>query len=276
MSGEIQDLVKALRDGAVVDVRTVGPGELTERPLPTGWSVNVVDGERWLANPRRPKGDVKVRSAKGFIDAVKQRSAIGVDPVALYADDASQTLVAILNDDGQEIAGWRDHRVHLEVRKTPEWIYWRDHEGLRAQEEFAEAIEEGQLEIQDPPPAVMLRIAETFEATVGVQFRKGTSVRDGAAAYVYEETIDAKAGKQGQQIEIPEGFTIAVAPFIGSSRYSVKARLKTRLNGGKLSIGYTLERPDEIERAAFKDIATQVAEGLGLVAIEGVAPAART
>lgn len=285
MSGELQSLINAIVQDATTDTRTKEPGELSERAIPPGWQVVYTDNERFLDNPRRAWGEIKVRSARGFIDAVKQRwpsGAIPADqaagptdnpPVALYADDSKQTLVAILNDDFGSTAGWRDHRVVLDVSKTEEWQHWRANEGLKEQEKFAAVIEEGQLEITDPSPAQMLRIAETFEATVGVTFKKGAAVRDGAQQYVYEETIDSTAG--GGTIAIPEGFTITVAPFIGGPRYVVKARLKTRLVGGKFTIGYALERPEEVERQAFRGIATEVASTLSLVAVEGVAPAAR-
>jgi uncharacterized protein YfdQ (DUF2303 family) len=278
MSGEVQALINALAQDAAVDTRLREPGELSERAIPPGWQVLYTDNERLLDNPRRALGEVKVRSAKGFIDAVKQRWPAGTpdDPaktVTIYADDAHQTLIAILNDDLGSTAGWRDHRVALDVSKTEEWKHWMSHQGMKSQEAFAEAIELGQLEITDPSPALMLRIAETFEATVGVTFKKGAQVRDGAQQYVYEETIDAKAA--GGTVEVPEGFTITVAPYIGSPRYVVKARLKTRLVSGKFTIGYVLERPEEVERAAFRDIATQVATDLNLTAIEGVAPPPR-
>jgi uncharacterized protein YfdQ (DUF2303 family) len=287
MSGEILSLINALGQEAAVDTRTREPGELSERAIPPGWQVLYTDNERLLDNPRRAYGEIKVRSAKGFIDAVKQRWPNGTPvpnadadaellndaPVSIYADDANKTLIAILNDDVRSTAGWRDHRVDLDVKVSEEWKHWTGHQGLKSQEEFASAIELGALEITQPTPAVMLRIAETFQANVDVTFKKGAQVRDGAQQYVYEEKIDATAG--GGSIEIPESFTIVVAPFIGSPKYSVKAALKTRLVSGKFSIGYTLERPHEVERSAFRDIATAVATALNLTAIEGVAPPPR-
>jgi uncharacterized protein YfdQ (DUF2303 family) len=313
MSGEVQALIDSLLQDAAVDTRERVPGELSERAIPPGWQVVYTDNERLLDHPRRPHGEIKVRSAKGFIDAVKQRWPSGPipgddfaatlaehmtrdlnkpdaegkadardvvpmlilkSPVSIYADDATRTLVAILNDDQGSTAGWRDHRVALDVSRSEEWVHWTSGSGkLTSQDTFADAIEKGALEITDPSPAQMLRIAETFQATVGVTFKKGSQVRDGAQQYVYEETIDASAGNGS--IAIPESFTIVVAPFIGSPKYEVKAALKTRLRDGKFTIGYTLERPHEVERAAFRDIADNVATALNLTAIEGVAPAPR-
>lgn len=290
---EILNLVDALVQEAAVDTRPLTAGQVSERALPPGWTLHQHDCEVLLDHPRRARGEIKVRSAKGFIDAVTQRWPVGAPvpgdivqaeiaegqliadaPVAIYADDATQTLVAILNDDWRSTAGWRDLRVVLDVRKTEEWVHWTASSGkLLEQSAFATVIEDGYLEIKTPSPAVMLRIAESFEATVGVTFKKGSAVRDGAQQYVYEEKIDASAA--GGSIEIPESFSIAVAPFIGSPKYEVKAALKTRLVSGKFSIGYTLERPHEVERWAFRDIASEVAAQLELTAIEGVAPQAR-
>jgi uncharacterized protein YfdQ (DUF2303 family) len=275
MSGEIEALVAALTAQNMTDTRPLTPGEVSQRAIPPGWSIQSIDTESLLDNPRRVKGEIKVRSAAGFVAAVKQRWPSEESPFfpALYADDAQQTLVAILNDDSQDIAGWRDHRVALAVSKSEEWIHWTGGQGMTSQETFAETIEKGALEITDPSPAQMLRIAETFEATIGVTFKKGAAVRDGAQQYVYEESIDATAG--GGTIAIPEGFTIAVSPYIGSPRYIVRAALRTRLVSGKFTIGYTLERPHEVERSAFRDIVKDVGEQLSMAPVEGVAPEKR-
>lgn len=276
---ELQALIDALRADNLGVPREVIPGEVLSRAVPVGWQVAQTDAEYLLDGPRRSVADVKVRSAQGFIDAVQQRWPMDLETadkdntVVLYADDAEQALVAILNDDTGFRAGWRDHRITLGVRKSEEWVHWTGNQGLTDQEKFAGVIDKGALEITDPSPAQMLRIAESFEATVGIAFKKGARVRDGAQQYTYEESIDATAG--GGTIAVPDGFTITVAPFIGSPRYTVKAALRTRLVSGKFTIGYALERPHEVERAAFRDIVRLVGEGLELTAIEGVAPSRR-
>lgn len=75
------------------------------------------------AGPARPKGVVLVNDADSFARAVTQRTLGGVTPV-LYADESTMDLVAVLNDDHGDEPGWRDYRVVLKLRPTPEWERW--------------------------------------------------------------------------------------------------------------------------------------------------------
>src|SRR4051812_33205317 len=51
---------------------------------------------------------------------------------------------------------------------------------------------------------------------------------------------------------------LAIAPFDGCDPYKVTARLRIRLRGGDLKISYLLNRPADIELAAFRDVVTAV------------------
>lgn len=241
--------------------------------LPEGHTHELIDLERFTDNPRRPLGTVKVHDAAGFVEAVQQRRHT-VDPV-VYADEETMALVAVLNDDHAVAAGWRDHRVQLASRRRPEWEHWRKLDGhLVDQEAFATHVEDGLAELVSPAAAVMLDLAQTFHATTSARFKGGHRISSGARQLVYEEEIDAAAGTGGD-VAIPDAIELAVRPFFGAERYQVTGRFRFNLRGGALTLGYKLDRPDDVERAAFAAVRDEVATGLSLTAIAGVAPAAR-
>lgn len=53
-------------------------------------------------------------------------------------------------------------------------------------------------------------------------------------------------------------------PFIGAERCVARARLRYRVSGGALKIGYQLVRPDVVERTVFDNECVKIAEGLAV------------
>lgn len=256
-------------------------------PLPPGWTLAQVDTEPWAERPRRPKGTIQVHDAAGFTRSVRRRAVhmIGGDndglDLVLYANEETKQLVAVLNDDAATasdlVADWRDYRVELALRPRPEWTHWKGADGkYLEQEPFAEHIEHGLPELVSPPAADALELAQTFTATIGARFKSGTRLATGVTQFTYEEEVDAKAGASGL-LDIPTELVLNVAPFFGAPKYEVTARFRYRLprGGGSLTLGYLLNRPGDVERAAFNDVVTAVATELGVDPVAGVAPAAR-
>lgn len=266
--GDVQAAIIALSKAEAIKPTAVEAGFVGHVVVPRDWEVHEINEEDRLAHPLRSRGTIQVYSSDGFIAAVQSRTET---PPLLYADEGTKALVAILNDDTPDTPGWRDYRVTLAVRQTPEWKHWVTSEGFKTQQEFAEAIEHGLDEIVEPAAAEMLAIAETFEAKINTNFKQGALLGSGARQLVYEEEIDASAGKGGSLV-IPETIVLGVQPFIGGTKYRQEAKIKFKLRDGKLQIGYFLTRPHETERAAFLDTANAVAEALGSVQIEGQAP----
>lgn len=240
--------------------------------LPGGDRRVIIDAERYDPAPRRAHGTVRVLDGPSFVAAV--RGLVGdSDGFSLYADDLNCRLVAVLNDDLVDEPGWRDHRVEFEVRFTPEWQHWTGADKtLLDQERFAEHIEDGLEEIVEPAAATMLELAQTFHATTSSKAKIGSRLRDGRTQVVYEEDIDASAGSRPGEITIPQTFTLNVRPFLGADKYQLQARLRFRLQGAKLALGYKLVRPHDVVRDAFGHIVAAVGEQLPVPAIAGTAP----
>lgn len=230
---------------------------------------DVVDTERWQAEPDRARGTVTALTAAGFVKAVETLLEVETYAANVYTDADQCKLVAVLNDDAGGIVGWRDHRVVLDLRPTPEWVLWTSRQGLGAQARFAETIEEGEAEIVRPAATEMLDLAQTFHASLAANFKVANRLTDGRTQLVYEEQTDAKAGAAGET-SIPAEFVLGLRPFHGAQRYEVRARLRFRIKSGNLEIGYFLHRADDVRRMAFADVSASVGEALAaLPLIEG-------
>lgn len=254
---------------AAADPTELDPNELYSLVLPATDRLELVDLEKHLDRPRRKKGRAAVDDAESFVFYTNAHAEDGRSFV--FADRERFAFVSILNGhtlNGAE-TGWGDHRAELVLRQTPEWQRWAKHDGsLVTQDVFAELIEEGAGDVVEPPAADLRELAQTFQATTSVNFRQATFLDSGARQLTYEETIDARAGSAGT-MTVPKSFTLGLRPFEGSEPYKVEARLRFRIRDGKLAIGYSLERPNDVLRAAFDDAATVIAEGTGLPVLRG-------
>lgn len=158
--------------------------------------------------------------------------------------------------DGND-AGRCEHRVTLQLKHTPEWVAWTEFEGLRDQISFAEHIEVCQADIMAPPGADLLELAQTFRASKTGQFESSQRLKSGETSLKFTENISASAGKSGT-LDIPDTFELAIAPFRGGPRYKVVARLRYRIDGGRLLIGYKLDRPEDVLLSAFEAIVQEI------------------
>lgn len=242
---------------------------------PPGWQFDTYDEERDLARPRRPEGSVTVYDAESFVAAVTRRHLDGPEPV-IYADEDRLALVAVLNDDEADLAAWRDYRVELGLRPTPEWLHWTKLDGkLVEQEAFAEHVEDGVNELREPAAGVMLDIAQTIHGTVNATMKAARRLIDGRVQFAYEEEGTAGAGTSGE-LTIPDTLLLVLRPFVGGPAYEMSARFRYRLGRGAVTLGYKLDRPHEVKRAAYLDVRAAVAADLpnaGVIA--GPAPAER-
>lgn len=213
--------------------------------VPAASSAEVLELDRFLDEPRRKKGLYGPADVESFIDyttthAVKGHTTVWVDP--------SQTMVvALINDNAADKGGWGDHRARLVLNRTPEWRHWLARDGkYLTQEDFAEHLQEGILEIVDPEGAEMLEIAQTLQGSTDVQWKSANRVDNGAVSFKYQENVTASAGAKGE-LEVPQEMTLGVSPFFGEEPFSVTARIRYRVRAGALTIGYKLERPTDVE-----------------------------
>lgn len=222
---------------------------------------SVIDTDAYGAYPRRTARTVGVDDVASLVTYVNDLAS--ADPIPeVWADQSGAKVVAILDPPDLATPGWCSHRAVYSLRATPEWDLWLSKSGvLMGQTEFAELIEDRAADIVRPEPAVMLELAQSFNATGKVDFQSASYLADGRRALEYRETIEAKAGRTGQ-IEIPATFDLALRPWWGCDPYRVVARLRYRIEGGALRIGCKLVDPARVLEAAFGDVVAAVEAGL--------------
>jgi uncharacterized protein YfdQ (DUF2303 family) len=263
----------------IIDVALASakPEQLTEGR----WSVAIPDNgshaiidltadiERGQATPNRKRESITLHTGTSLGEYVVKHDQ-GDGSAVLFADVEHATVVAILNAPTADTAGWSDHRARLALRFTDAWKRWTARNGkMLSQVEFAELIEEGLIDIAEPDSATLLEVATSIEAQSSANFKSATRLESGERQLRYEETIEARAGRAGE-LTIPSEFILALQPFEGSETYPVTARLRYRLNDGKLTLGFVLDRPNDVLSRAFDDVLTAIETATGLVALRGV------
>jgi len=225
--------------------------------VPAGAALVIPDLRLWRRHPARPTGTYRPATVASFVSYTKHYAR--VDETTVWVHPTSGKCVAVIDDHDVDLAGWGDHRAELALQPTPEWTHWMTLDGkLVTQEQFAEHIEAGLQEIEQPDGATMLEMAQSFRLTNNASFRTAKRLVSGEQQFLYDETVEASAGRGGE-ITVPSAFILLVAPFVGEQDRQVVAKLRYRMSGGSFAIGYKLERPDKVVRDALDAVAAQMA-----------------
>ena len=238
--------------------------------VPQGGEATVIDleheSESFRATPRRKTGTYTVHDAESFNAYVAKH---GDQDTEVWADVKAARITAVLNANGGAGPRWEDHRVVYGVQHTTAWQAWVKLDGhMGDQSTLAEHLEDRAIDILEPTAADMLELAQTFQASMGVTFGSSKRLSSGEAQLEYREQVDATGGKAGQ-LAIPSSFVLALKPFEGAAAFKVTARLRYRITGGTLRIGYKLERPEDVLRDAFLTVVEGVEEGVNAPVFRG-------
>jgi uncharacterized protein YfdQ (DUF2303 family) len=268
LAGSASDMQAVIDAARIGDSVRIGETHLAF-PLPEGGHVQMIDVEAalspYMAHPRRKTGTYRVHDAASFAAYLYRH---GTEDTEVWSDSRGSKIVGVINAHEAAsgpvgapgpAAGWGDHRVVYAVEQTKAWQAWIARDGqLLSQSDFAELIEDRAVDIVRPAAAEMLELAQTFQATIGVEFGSSKLLSSGERQLEYRETVDAKAGRAGK-LEIPRDFDLALIPFEGAKPFRITARFRYRITDGTLRVGYRLTRPDVVLREAFESVVTEVA-----------------
>lgn len=238
-----------------------------------GQRVDAQSYEKYLNEPRRPRGESTVTDVDSFATMLRQDDHQGA---VIFADQPRATLTAIVN-----FEGWRDHRVTLNLVLSDQFQRWQRLNGqLLGQDGFAEFIEDNLADITDPAAADMLEMVQNVQATKGVEFQSGTRIDSGSVQFMYVETVEARAGRGGE-LEVPKTFDIAIPVWRGGPLMPMRASLRFRVDKSGLLLGFKIAQLEEYQRRAFDSSVNElldaiVLDELGHVLVNGPAPAAIT
>lgn len=265
-----RDVVKQLVDlgRAAADVRTIGNTPLVVIPndhkvVPLREYVNNSDAER----PLRKQGTVKVLDSGSFCEYY---SLFSDEHSRVFADETVSKVLAVLDyhGAGENAPRWGAHRVELVLRHSEEWKAWESFDGQRkSQMEFAEFLEDNAPDIVTPDAATMLEVARDLRAKTDVDFGSAVRMSNGSVQFKYTEQVKSTYG--AGNVDVPEQFVISIPVYLGCDRVRITARLRHRINSGKLTFWYDLLRSDVVKRDAFLAIRKSIADTLHISVING-------
>lgn len=240
--------------------------------VPDGYKVESL--EKFVYNehsaaPERIKAYPNVLDVESFVEYFNTFNDNG----AVFADEKNSKVIAVLDyHQGASSPRWGQHRLTLELRKSEEWNTWfaRNNKPF-TQTEFAEFLEQNGMDITKPEPASIREVASDLQVHSEVSFGSGVRTSDGRLQFRYTEENKATVG--GNAVIVPESFEITLPVFVGAPKITIMALLRYRVKDAKLSIFYTLIRPDHMVREAFRETRDVIASTLNITIING-APSA--
>lgn len=268
MAEDLKAAIKHVQDTAAAAV--IKPIAIPEATFP---AVVVPDGhkvvflEQAVYNehcqaPERKAGNVQVQQVASLLE---YWSLYSDEDSRAFADPATASVLAILDyhhSSAERTARWGKHRVTLTLTKTDEWKIWKSQDGKpQTQGDFADFLEDNAPDIIEPNAATFVEAARDLRAKSEVSFQSAQVAKDGSINFAYQEETKGSFGKAN--MEIPERFTIAVPVYDGMDKVRIQARLRYRINGGKLTMWYSLHRADYHEREAFRLVVNQIEEKTG-------------
>jgi len=231
-----------------------------------GDTIQFADTDRWAEAPRHVVRNPRVTHPEGFVAYLEQREAhddaYGVE---VWADVERLSVHGIL--DGNR--GWREDRVTLELRPSPEWEAWTARSGkLYDQLTFADFIEDQLSVIADPDGSTLLEIVQSIQGSTKATWQSADWLDNGARSFGWAEEVEGKAGRKGNLV-IPSRFTVGLRPFVGSEPFRVVANLRYRIERGGLAIGFKLPELDRIVEQAFNEVVAVISDGVACPVLPG-------
>lgn len=271
-TNEVQSIIDLTREAHAGELRELNPVDtpLLSVTIPSGYARETIDLTKYLPSPLRASGTVSLQTVDDFAKYVARHD--DGDATTIWADMNRHAIAAVLDDhwsaasgvvSPDERPGWGEHRATLALKATDEWTHWLNGDGIPMdQEKFAEHIEDGQVEIVKPEAAELLEIVQSMQGHTDAQWKSAKRLHDGSVQFLYSEDATATAGGKGE-LEIPQTFELMIAPFLGEDVMALTARLRYRVKGGNLSIGYKLVRPGDVVRDCIDQIADRLASQFG-------------
>lgn len=270
MNHEAENIAQTVAAVAKQPIVLLGEHDLSDHrqiiALPQGWTHHVIDEEKNQPNPRRAAGTFSFDEIDSFAAYVNRHGTLEHTTVWCKADFPKGQLYfrAVLDDHSTDphFPGHREWIAGWEPAKSEEWKEWTANSGKQmSQVEFAYFIEQNLKDIATaegyPSGTQMLAMATNLEITQDSKFKSQAKLQSGGVRLVYVEDSDEATEKA---MEIFSKFAIGVQVFRGADGFRIEARLRYRLNQGKLAFWYELIRPDVTLEEASQKLVTQLRE----------------
>lgn len=225
------------------------------------------DLEPYLPTPRRPQAIAAFADPASFLAYIQRHAT---ENTVAWCDFNPQTFslnfTAVIDEHAKATPGWRKHRATFSPDMSAEWKAWKGHDRKsKAQVEFAEWLEEHNDDINSsaegmPTSLQMLQMATEFQANEERVLKSTVKLQGGGVRLAY--VADADTGTT-ESMRLFERFALGIPVFHGGSAWAMQARLKYRLNAGKVSFFYELVRPDRVHEHAARELISTIGSNLG-------------
>jgi uncharacterized protein YfdQ (DUF2303 family) len=207
--------------------------------------------EELQVRPRRIEQKVALTTVASFVEFVnasKQPSTI------ILANDKSRNLRAIIDyHQGPSEPSWCKHEASYATELSREAKIWFENDNkVLSQVAFAELLEDRVADIVTPTGAALLEIA--LKLQVIQKAVVGSVIRLQSGEFQMNWSQENEKGT----VEVPEKIVLGIPLFHGDGGYKIEARLRYRLNEGKVTFTYKIiDREANLEHA-FTEIVSKV------------------
>lgn len=229
-------------------------------------AVEDVIGKHRLA-PQRKQASLTFTTAESF---VAYWNLFNSEQSQLFGSQEQTTVTAIFDyhHAGEGPAQWREHRATFRLLQTEEWKLWLANNGKKkSQADFALFLEDNAADILEPDGAAMLDYAREMQAKTDVTFASSVNLGSGRRQFTYQEQGSTTVGKG--KMEVPESFKLRLVTHLGGPLKEVTARLRYRIDEGKLILWYDLLRPHTVNEQAFTWCVETIGTGCGVDVLMG-------
>lgn len=209
---------------------------------------------------------ISLRDGKSFMKYVED---FRIPTTRIFAEPKAAAFTAVMDyhnaGAGPEFAS---HRAEFIMSLDERWRVWAGSDQKSfGQEAFAEFIEDNVLDISRPDGATMIEVARDLVAKSDMNFASKVTPQNGQVQFSYTEQVTA--GVKGGTLDVPESFVIRIPVFFGEVPVEITARLRFRIQSGKLSFFYKLNQPQQKVDEAFRKSVDDIAGGLDTVILLG-------
>lgn len=269
--------VKARLDGVTAVATTPAPADIIETGFEYlryaasvteqhGLQVRELNEHAHRQYPFRTSGARQVSELTSLLDELTRRP-LTAGASTLWGDYNSGRITAIYNDDTDELPGWRDDLLHMQLVADPDWAAWAQISGKWfSQEDFGDVVEELLHTVIDPDQADLLEIINSIRATRSAEFESRIDRSTSSQHLTFSEEVRASAGgKSTGTLEVPKTVTLRLRPWEGHvETYDIEAWFRLNVNGGHLALMIKLKPTQQILRQAWADLVTKIVAHTGI------------
>lgn len=229
-----------------------------------------------LRAPLHVAQTVQLSTVAAFIGYVNR---FADDNSVIFVDIPAGKIKAVLDyhkaefyspNDGNATPRHGKHIATLHCQYTTEFEKIKDASGTKfTQEGFALFLEDILPHVASPDAATLQEIVGSLQAKNNVDFKSGIRTDNGQVSLTYKETIEAKAGVEGN-LEVPQSITFGLQIHRGGSAYKLPARFRYRITGGNLSLWYDIDQLEHAIETSMNDTVSIIKHGQ----LDEAAPAA--